>query len=58
MAINVKDLTADEIMLLKMAFKSLEQIIEVQHEYNYGDYYIRDTLFNLKEKLGIYDIVS
>lgn len=56
--INIEDLTDDEIMVLKMAFKSVEEIIEIQRYYNYGDLYIRDALFTLKEKLGIYEIVD
>lgn len=53
--INIEDLTDDEVMLLKMAFKSLEEIVEIQKWYCYAD--LRNDLFCLKEKLGISDIV-
>jgi hypothetical protein len=56
--INMEDLTDDEIMLLKMAFKSIEEIIEIQRYYHYCGVDLCNTLFNLKEKLGIYDLVS
>ncbi len=56
--INIEDLTDDEIMLLKMAFKSVEEIIEIQRYYHYCDVDLCNTLFRLKEKLGIYDLVS
>ena len=56
--INIEDLTDDEVMLLKMAFRSVEEVIEVQKYYNYCGVDLCNTLFNLKEKLGIYDLVS
>lgn len=56
--INIEDLTDDEVMLLKMAFKSVEEIIEIQRYYHYCSIDLCNALFNLKEKLGIYDLVS
>lgn len=56
--INIEDLTDDEVMLLKMAFKSVEEIIEIQRYYHYCDVDLCNALFNLKEKLGIYDLIS
>ena len=53
--INIENLTEDEVMLLKMAFKSLEEMLEIQRWYCYVD--LRNDLFHLKEKLGIADIV-
>ena len=56
--INVEDLTENEIMLLKMAFKSVEEIIEIQRYYHYCSVDLCNDLFNLKEKLGIYNLVG
>lgn len=56
--INIEDLTDDEVMLLKMAFKSVEEIIEIQRYYHYCGVDLCNALYNLKEKLGIYDLVS
>lgn len=55
--INIEDLTDNEIMLLKMAFKSVEEIIEIQRYHHYCEVDLCNTLFNLKEKLGISDLV-
>lgn len=55
--INIEDLTDDEIMLLKMAFKSVYEIIEIQRSHYYCGVDLCNALFNLKEKLGIGDIV-
>ena len=55
--INIEDLTDDEIMLLKMAFKSIEEIIEIQRYHHYCGVDLCNDLFNLKEKLGISDLV-
>ena len=54
--INIEDLTEDEVMLLKMAFNSLETMLEIQRWYCYSD--LCNNLFRLKEKLGIVDIVD
>ena len=54
--INIEDLTEDEVMLLKMAFNSLETMLRIQSWYCYTDF--SNDLFRLKEKLGIVDIVD
>lgn len=54
--INIEDLTEDEVMLLKMAFNSLETMLRIQSWYCYTDF--GNDLFRLKEKLGIVDIVD
>jgi hypothetical protein len=52
-----EEFTEDELILLKMAFKMLEAAIEEErHLFYSGDY--RNEVFNLKEKLGIYDLVE
>ena len=55
--INIEDLTDDEVMLLKMAFKSVEDTIEIMTNHHYCGVDLCNTLFNLKEKLGIGDII-
>lgn len=55
--INIEDLTDDEVMLLTMAFKSVEETIEIMRYHYYCGVDLCNTLFNLKEKLGIGDIV-
>lgn len=54
--INIEDLTDDEIVLLKMAFKSLETMLEIQEWHCYA--HLCDEFYRLKEKLGIADIVD
>jgi hypothetical protein len=54
--INIEDLTENEVMLLKMAFNSLETMLGIQSWYCYTDF--SNELFRLKEKLGIVDIVD
>lgn len=56
--INIEDLTDNEIMLLKMAFKSVEEILEIQRYHHCCSVDLCNDLFNLKEKLGIYDLVG
>lgn len=51
-----EDFTVDELMLLKMAFKLVDDVIEIQREGNY-DLYLSNELFNLTLKLGIDDLV-
>lgn len=50
------DFTEDELMLLKMAFKLVDDVVEMQRCDNY-DTYMCNELFHLKVKLGIDDIV-
>ena len=54
--INIEDLTEDEVMLLKMAFNSLETMLKIQEWYGYTDF--SNDLFKLKKKLGVVDIVD
>lgn len=51
-----EDFTLDELMLLKMAFKLVDDVIEIQREDNY-DVYLSNELYSLTEKLGIDDLV-
>lgn len=51
-----EDFTLDELMLLKMAFKLVDDVVEIQRESNY-DVYLSNELYSLKEKLGIDDLV-
>ena len=49
--------TSEELMLLRMAFNILNTIVESMREGN-SDVYMSNTLYDLKNKLGIYDIVN
>ena len=51
------DFTEDELMLLKMAFKLVDDVVEIQRTDNY-DVYLPNQLFSLKNKLGIYNLVD
>ena len=51
-----EDFTVEELMLLKMAFKLVDDVIEIQREGNY-DVYLSNELYSLIEKLGIDDLV-
>ena len=49
--------TEDELILLKMAFRMLDEAIEGErHLFYSGDY--RNEVYNLKEKLGIYNLLE
>lgn len=50
---SVDDLTEDEIMLIKMAFKSVEESLELLRYNHYCSLDLCNALFNLKEKMGI-----
>lgn len=52
-----EDFTEDELKLLKMAFKLVSDVVEIQREDNY-DVHLSNELFNLEEKLGIYELVE
>ena len=57
MRFNKEDFSEDELTLLKIAFRLLDVVVEDGRYLDYsGDY--RNDVFCLKEKLGIYDIVS
>lgn len=51
------DFTQDQLMLLKMAFRLVDEVVEIQREDNY-DVCLSNELFHLKEKLGISDLVG
>jgi hypothetical protein len=57
MIFNKEDFTEDELILLKMAFKMLDAAAEESSKLFYGSDY-RNEIFNLKEKLGIFDLIE
>lgn len=52
-----EDFTEDELLLLKMAFKLVNDVVNIQRSNNY-DNDMSNALFSLENKLGIYDLVS
>lgn len=52
-----EDFTEDELVLLKMAFKLVDDVVEMQRTSNY-DVHLVNELYNLKEKLGISRVVN
>lgn len=52
-----EDFTEDQLQLLRMAFKLVDDVIEIQRYDNY-DVHLHNELYYLKEKLGIYDILN
>ena len=52
-----EDFTEDELRLLKMAFKLVDDVVEMQREGNY-DTYMCNVLYDLENKLGIYDLLD
>lgn len=50
------DFTEDQLRLLRIAFKMVEDMVELQRHGN-GDVFMSNELFHLKEKLGILDLV-
>ena len=52
----VEDFTEDELRLLRMAFKLIDDVVEMQRDDNY-DVYMCNVLYDLKNKLGIYDVL-
>ena len=52
-----EDFTEDELLLLRMAFRLVDDVVEIQR-YDNSDVYLSNELYHLKEKLGIYDIVG
>ena len=52
-----EDFTKDELMLLRMAFKLVSDVVQIQREDNY-DVHLCNELFSLEEKLGIYELVK
>lgn len=51
-----RDFEEDELILLKMAFRLVDDVVEIQRSSNY-DVHWPNVLFRLKEKLGVGDIV-
>lgn len=51
-----EDFTEDELMLLKMAFSLVDNVVDTFRTDNY-DVYLSNTLYDLKNKLGIYELV-
>ena len=51
-----EDFTEEQLKLLRMVFTVLDTIVESCREGN-SDVYLRNELYYLKEKLGIYDIL-
>lgn len=52
-----EDFTEDQLYLLRVAFKLLDELVEMRRYYEYDDY-LCNELYYLKEKLGIYDLVD
>lgn len=52
-----EDFTTDELRLLRMAFKLIDDVVEMQRNDNY-DVYMCNVLYDLKNKLGIYDLLD
>lgn len=51
------EFTDDELLLLKMAFKLIEDVAEIERTSN-SDVNRINAIFNLKEKLGIYEVLE
>lgn len=51
------DFTEDELLLLRLAFRLVDTVVETQRTDNY-DVNMSNSLYYLKEKLGIYDLVN
>lgn len=51
------DFTEDELKLLRIIFKGADAVVEVMSDSNY-DVYDINNLYNIKMKLGIYDLVE
>ena len=49
-----EDFTETEFKLLKLAFKLMDDIVDVQHR---GNPYMCNELFHLTQKLGICDLI-
>ena len=54
---DIFDFTEKELYLLKLAFKLVDEVVEMQQEWPlYVD--MNNDLYNLKNKLGIYDLIK
>lgn len=57
MEFTKEDFTEEELILLNMAFEMLDIAVDEQRRLFYsGDY--RGTVYDLKNKLGIYDLLD
>ena len=56
MVFTKEDFTEAELILLKLAFKLLDTVAEETKELHWND--DRNTVYDLKNKLGIYDLVE
>jgi hypothetical protein len=56
MVFTKEDFTEEELILLKLAFKLLDTVAEETRELHWND--DRNTVYDLKNKLGIYDLVE
>lgn len=54
---EANEFTEDELNLLRLAFKLVDTIVESQRLDNY-DVYMCNSLFYLKEKLGIDELLE
>ena len=52
-----EEFTEDELMLLRLAFKLVGDVVEYQRTSN-SDVYLCNELYYLKEKLGINDLLD
>lgn len=57
MAFTKEDFTEDELILLNMAFEMLDIAVDEQSRLFYASDY-RNTVYDLKNKLGIYDLLD
>mgnify|MGYP003312779895 CR=1 FL=1 len=54
---DILDFTEKELYLLKLAFKLVDEVVEMQQEWPlYTD--MRNDLYCLQNKLGIYDLIE
>lgn len=54
---NEEDFTDDQLQLLRIAFKLIDDVVEIQRQGN-SDVYMCNELYYLKEKLGIYNLLE
>ena len=52
-----EDFTESELVLLNLAFKLVDDVVEAQRLSN-SDVYMSNELYSLKEKLGISDLLN
>ena len=52
-----EEFTEDELMLLRLAFKLVDDVVEMQRTSN-SDVYLCNELYNLTQKLGISELIG